>query len=139
MLERTIHFNVPLPGLTTISQYTLKELVHHEQQLFYELSSENEIGLLLVDPFKIKSSYEIKLPAEILEKLNISDTEEVVVFCVVTVHEPFEQSTVNLRAPIIVNLKESLGYQWIRNDDNESIKHPLKSHSDKEINYADTK
>lgn len=139
MIDHKIHFKIPLPGFKTISQYKLKELIHYEQHLFYELSSDNEIGLLLVDPFHIKKNYEIELSDEILEKLNISNRADVVIFCVVTVREPFDQSTVNLRAPIIINLKESLGYQWIRNDNNESIKHPLKSYSHEDINYADTK
>lgn len=139
MINRPVKFITPLPGFKTIFQYTLKELIHLEQQLFYELSSEEGVGLLLVDPFHIKKSYEVKLPKEILEKMNIVDTADVVIFSIVTVQEPFEHSTVNLRAPIIINLKESLGYQWIRNDHQESIKHPLKSYSDKEINHADIK
>ncbi len=47
--------------------------------------------------------------------LELDDADDAVVLAVVTLREPIEQSTANLFAPIIVNVRRALGLQFVPN------------------------
>ena len=45
------------------------------------------------------------------------------VFVILTVRDPFEDSTANLQAPVILNMNNKLGKQYIMNTDQYTTRH----------------
>lgn len=123
--EDVITFPKGLPGLEKNKKFILFSL--EENDLFHVLHSieHEDLGLLVISPFSSFKEYEFKLTEEKLSKLKISKPEDVLVLNTVTLHSKIENITTNLKAPIIINIKEKLGEQIILDNEKYLIKHPL--------------
>ena len=58
--------------------------------------------------------------------LGIKDEKDVLVICLITLGKSLKDSTANLKAPIIINIKNNRGKQLILQDDKYKIKEPLE-------------
>ena len=67
------------------------------------------------------------IPDEELAKIDILPNKEnnFTLFNIVTLGQTFKESTANLLAPIIINLNNKKGKQFILNDQNYTTKHKL--------------
>lgn len=123
--EDIITFKKGLPGFEDFKKYILFKA--EENELFNILHSiENEeLGLIVMSPFELIKDYEFKLSDDKLNELKITSPEEVMVLNTVTLSAKLENITTNLKAPIIINIKEKLGEQIILDNEKYMIKHPL--------------
>ena len=72
----------------------------------------------------VKKDYEIDLDDEFIKELDIKDEKDVLVLCLITLGKTLKDSTANLKAPIIINIKNNRGKQLILQDDKyKSKKH----------------
>lgn len=120
-----ITFNKGLPGFNELKKFILFSV--EENDLFSILHSieDEQIGLVVISPFVKFNEYEFRISDEKIEELKITSPEDVVVLNTVTLHSKAEEITTNLRAPIIINIKEKLGEQIILDSDKYLIKQPL--------------
>ena len=95
---------------------------------FYNIVSKEDsnIGFVSISPFEIKTDYEIDLDDEFIKELDIKDEKDVLVICLITLGKSLKDSTANLKAPIIINIKNNRGKQLILQDDKYKIKEPLE-------------
>ena len=95
---------------------------------FYSIVSKEDdnIGFISIYPFDIKKDYEIDLDDEFIKELDIKDGKDVLVLCLITLGKTLKDSTANLKAPIIINIKNNRGKQLILQDDKYKIKQPLE-------------
>jgi flagellar assembly factor FliW len=123
--EDIIVFKKGLPGFKELKSFIIFPLEGNE--VFSVLHSiENiEIGLVLVSPFAVLSDYEFKIPDAFIQELKIAVPEEVLVLTTVTLNSNIEDVTTNLKAPMIINIKEKLGEQLILDNDKYKIKELL--------------
>ena len=74
-----------------------------------------------------KTSKRTKKPFdEFIKELDIKDEKDVLVICLITLGKSLKDSTANLKAPIIINIKNNRGKQLILQDDKYKIKEPLE-------------
>ena len=119
-----IHFPDGIPALEQYTKYTL--LPFDDSALFILQSLEEaEIAFLVVDIFKIESTYDYVVPKHAIDKLLLERAEEVLTLGIITPKEPFEKSTVNLYAPIIINQSLHLGKQIFLEQSGYQVKAPL--------------
>ena len=99
----SVVFEIGLPGFDGLKNCELAAL---EQVGFFNLSSSEQenISLLLIDPYIYFPNYEIEIDDNTTKRLGIKDATDVLVLSVVTLNDDVEKITVNLRAPIIINL-----------------------------------
>ena len=64
----------------------------------------------------------MKLSEEILKNLRIKKEEEVVLYSLVTLNERVENITANLKAPLVINITNKKGEQYILDKENYKIK-----------------
>lgn len=123
--EDIITFKKGLPGFEDLKKYILFSV--EENELFSILQSleDETIGLVVVSPFNVIKEYELALGEELLKTLKIESESDVLVINTVTLNSKIENITVNLKAPIIINIKTGLGEQIILDRDEYGIKHPL--------------
>jgi flagellar assembly factor FliW len=122
--ERVIHFNTGIPGFIYEKEFCILPI---EETPLFVLQSVKSAGtaFILTDPFSFFAEYEFDLPKEVTEELSISSDKDVAVFVILTVQEPFEKTTANLQAPVIINQKEKQGKQVILNGTSYTTKHLL--------------
>lgn len=118
-----INFNEGLPGFEHVKQFVL--LGGDEQSPFKWLQSvdEPELAFVVVDPFCIRKDYDITLEDAVLEKLGIKGPEDVLVYSIVVVPEDTSRMSMNLKAPVVINVKNNKGMQVILDTDEYSVRH----------------
>lgn len=120
-----ILFKKGIPGFQECKSFKLKEIEDMEPFNLLQSVENEELGLVLISPFEVEKNYEIKLSDELLKELEIKSPEEVCLFTTVTLNSDVEKITTNLRAPIVVNIKNGYGEQIIIENDKYKIKHPI--------------
>lgn len=123
--EDVIVFKKGLPGFKELKKFIIFPLESNEAFSILHSMEDIEVGIVLVSPFTIVSDYEFKIPDTYIKELKISGHEEVLVLTTVTLNSNIEKITTNLKAPIIINIKEKLGEQLILDNDKYKIKEPL--------------
>jgi len=117
-----IQFSKGIPGFIDAREFVLLELPGNP--LFHILQSiqTRDIAFILTDPYRFYKNYSFELDDAILDSLKIRDENDVIVLSVVTLRQPFSQSTINLKAPIIINPNSKYGKQFILSIDDYPTK-----------------
>ncbi|MBU3170220.1 flagellar assembly protein FliW [Clostridium estertheticum] len=123
--EDVIVFKKGLPGFKELKNFIIFPLESNEVFSILHSIEDSEVGLVLVSPFTIAADYEFKIPDTYTKELQIASPEQVLVLTTVTLSSKIENMTTNLKAPIIINIKEKLGEQLILDNDKYKIKEPL--------------
>jgi len=104
---------VPIFGFEKTKQLELKKI----DDIFMRLQSidAKEPSFTLVNPFVLRD-YEFDIPSSLQEKLKIDENSNLLIFNIVMIQKPIENSTVNFVAPLIFNTDSKLMAQMIIND-----------------------
>jgi flagellar assembly factor FliW len=121
----TIVFKKGLPGFKELKNFIIFPLEGNEVFSVLHSIEDTGVGLVLVSPFTILLDYEFKISDTLEKSLKIVTPEEVLVLTTVTLNSNIHNMTTNLKAPIIINIKEKLGEQLILDNDKYKIKEPL--------------
>lgn len=76
----------------------------------------NNLAFIVTDPFLFLSHYDFELSdddSNFLGIKNEAQIDDITIYTIVTIPEDVDQTTINISAPIIINLKEKLGKQVI--------------------------
>ena len=121
-----ILFEKGIPGFEDYKYFNVNIIKGNER--FYSIVSKEDdnIGFISISPFDIKKDYEIDLDDEFVKELDIKSEKDVLVLCLITLGKTLKDSTANLKAPIIINIKNNRGKQLILQDDKYKIKQPLE-------------
>ncbi len=85
---------------------------------------EPELAFPVTDPWAFHPGYELELGDEDLALLEVGERKDVAVFAVVSVGSDPTQATINLLAPVAINLRRRLGAQVLNRIDS-SARAPL--------------
>lgn len=122
--EDVYTFENGLPGFPDEKQFMILPL-EETTLLVLQSVSTSEVAFIITSPFEVFPDYNVRLSDDVLTSLQINAEEDVVVYAILTVQEPFTNTTVNLQAPIIINTKKKLAKQYITNDTSFSMRQPL--------------
>ena len=117
-------FKKGIPGFDSLREFTIKDLEGNEKFKILE-SRESEISFVTTNPFEIYSDYEVDLNDETIKELEVKRPEDVVILSIITLGRTLESSTMNLKAPLVINIKNNLGKQYIMQNSKYETKHPL--------------
>ncbi|WP_097025899.1 flagellar assembly protein FliW [Clostridium peptidivorans] len=123
--EDVIVFKKGLPGFESLKKFIL--VPFEDNNLFSILVSveDMEVGIPVVSPFGVDESYEFKLSNEKINELSVNSPEDILVLNTVTLNSNVENITINMKAPIVVNIKEKIGEQIILDNEKYKIKEPF--------------
>lgn len=122
--EELLHFAGGLPGFGGETKFAF--VPNGEDSPFAFLQSVNEPNLtfLLADPFAFFNDYQFELDDIYVKELGLGEVL-LKVLAIVTVPEKAEEMTVNLLAPIIINLETRLARQIVLENTPFTTKHQL--------------
>ncbi|MGG2954686.1 flagellar assembly protein FliW [Geobacillus stearothermophilus] len=122
--EDIIRFPHGLPGFADEKRFVI--LPFADTPFVILQSTETPVlGFVLIEPFSYFPTYEIDLDDKTLEQLQITGEQDVALYVILTVAEPFDDTTANLQAPIVINVNKRLGKQVILTNTNYKTKHRL--------------
>ena len=81
-----------------------------------------DVSLVVMDPFAIYDEYSVEVADEELETLAINDPERIMTLCIVVIPEDVKQMRANLKAPILINMENSVGKQVMQHNDSLPIR-----------------
>ncbi|RNB53854.1 flagellar assembly protein FliW [Brevibacillus gelatini] len=118
-----LFFEDGIPGFSHLQFF---QLMQEEESPFFLIQSteEWEVGFWVIDPFSFFPDYKFELPGFVKDALRIDTEAEVAVFSIVTIRGN-SHITVNLKAPLVVNLSNRMARQVILQEDSYSIRQPL--------------
>ncbi|MFJ7185434.1 flagellar assembly protein FliW [Lysinibacillus xylanilyticus] len=87
-----------------------------------------EIGFVVAYPFAFKKDYSFDISEDDRNQLQIEKEENVLTYSIVTMKETFQESTINLLAPIIVNMDKKCGKQIVLQDNKSyPLRYPMQT------------
>ncbi|WP_226037129.1 flagellar assembly protein FliW [Aquibacillus saliphilus] len=125
--QDVIKFPQGVPGFIDEKEFVLLPL--EDNPVFQVLQStvESELAFIVVNPFLFVTDYEFDIDDNTMELLDIQSEKDVQILSIVSLRDPFETSTVNLQAPVVINQKEMIGKQYITNNKKYATKEAIFS------------
>jgi flagellar assembly factor FliW len=122
---------IGLPG----SLYTL--VAHTDKTPFYWLHSceYGDLAVPVTVPWLFFPGYEVEISEEEAQRIQISETSQAEILCVVRAASDIKQFTINLAGPVIVNREALVGRQIINGATGYSVRQPL--FAEVELNEVD--
>ena len=112
--RQKIYFSAGILGFEKLKDFLLLDAA---QQPFYWLQSLDvpEIAFVLINPEIFRPGYLPEVSISELEEIELSEenTEDMLVFSIVTIPEEHSRMTANLQGPIIINREKRYGRQCI--------------------------
>lgn len=116
-------FEEGLLGLPEYKKFALLGLDPDLPIAMLQSIEEVDINFVVAFPFAFNKEYAFDINELDKEALQIEKEEDIVTYSIVTLKETFTESTLNLLAPVVINVNQKLGKQIVLQD-NES--YPLQ-------------
>jgi flagellar assembly factor FliW len=124
--SKIIHFEDGLFGFEKYKDYTiLYDSDKGSDPLFswLQCTTEKELAFPIVNPFKVKQDYNPTVEDGLLEKIGEFGEEDMVVMVLATVPQDVQKTSVNLKAPLIINVGTRKGIQVVAENGDYPIKY----------------
>lgn len=122
--DEIIIFEKSIPGFNDIKRFILKEIEGSSFKLLQSIDDVT-VGFVVISPFQVEENYEINLSEEVIKTLEIKEATDVLLYSLVTLNSKVEKITVNLKAPVVINVNNKKAEQFIIDKAKYKIKHPL--------------
>jgi flagellar assembly factor FliW len=122
--QQIIHFAQGIPGFSEEKRFVLLPLEDTPFVILQSVATPT-LGFAMIDPFLYFPDYDFELDDASIEQLELSSAKEVAVYVILTVADPFDQTTANLQAPIVLNQQKRFGKQVILTNTPYQTKHRL--------------
>lgn len=120
-----IIFEKGIPGFEKYRNFQISDIKENPKFKMINSLEDEGIGFIAISPFDIKKDYSIDLNNETIKDLDIKDHKDVFVLNLITLGKTLNSSTVNLKAPLIINVKNNKAKQFILQDDKYEVRQPL--------------
>jgi flagellar assembly factor FliW len=120
-----IHFEHGIPGFLEEKEFIFLPMDVDSPFFIMQSKQTSELGFVVTNPFIFFEDYEFELAEHDKETLKIITETEIRIFTILSVKEPFTETTANLQAPIIFNQSSKLAKQVILNEPVYTTRHKI--------------
>lgn len=124
-LSKAWHFPKGLPGFEDEEEFVILPIGDNLEFQVLQSTKEAGIAFVVANPYKLVEGYDFKVDEPTIDLLEVEKPEELMVLGIVFIKEPFEQSTINLQAPLLFQTTNRKAKQMVLNDKRYLIKHPV--------------
>ncbi len=114
-----------LPGFPSLRRWLALNVESQSSFVWLQSLDDVSVSLPTADPYMIFEDYDPKLPSYAAAALDITSPSEFTLLCVVVVTENAEEMTMNLFAPIVVNLRTRKGRQIVLENSGFSVRQAI--------------
>jgi flagellar assembly factor FliW len=123
--EEAIQVPTGILGFPEYTKFCLVDPSDDTLILWLQSLENPAIALPLLEPKIFKPDYTARLSAAELRELKLENINQSAVFSILTIPEDATLMTANLKAPLVLNLKEKVAKQVILQENEYNIKHPM--------------
>jgi flagellar assembly factor FliW len=120
-----LEFPWGLPGFPTLRNWLPLNLDTQPSFVWLQSLDDHAVALPAIDPWMVFENYDPKLPAYAFTSLEVREASDFATLCVVVVTSNAAEMTMNLMAPIIINLRTRKGRQIMLDGTNYSAREPM--------------
>ena len=111
-----------LLGFPEYTQYCLVDPADDTLIMWLQSLENPDLAFPVLEPKIFKETYQVKLSGSELRELKLESVNDAAVFSVLTIGEDIAQMTANLKAPLVINLKDSIAKQVVLQENEYTIK-----------------
>jgi flagellar assembly factor FliW len=123
--DSIITFTNGIPGFESLRKYTVLQIEEDLAFSYLQSVEEKDLAFIIVNPFLFHTGYEFDIPDAAQEELKITSEKDVAIWSIVTIRDDLQDATMNLVAPIVINIREKLGRQVILPGTTYTTRHKL--------------
>jgi flagellar assembly factor FliW len=123
--DSVITLNDGLIGIADKKHFLLIEKEAFQPFSYLQCIDDPGLALVVINPFLVESSYNFALHEEDLRSMGIKNPDDFLMLAVVVFAARLEDVTVNLKAPLLINIHTKQGRQVILLNDDYSVSEPL--------------
>lgn len=120
-----IVFDEGLIGISDKKRFLLIEKDDFKPFSYLQSIDDPEFALVVVSPFFIEKNYQFDVHGDDLSSLGINEINDMLILAIVVFSNRIEEITVNLKAPIIINIKTKKAKQIILLNEIYTVAEPL--------------
>ncbi|EGQ26948.1 flagellar assembly factor FliW [Sporosarcina newyorkensis 2681] len=120
------HFPKGLPGFDEETEFALLPIENNTAFQVLQSTKNANTAFIIANPYTIIDNYSFKIDEPTIDLLKITKPEDIMVLAILSMKQPFEQSTINLQAPLIFQLYNKTAKQMILNDNHFDVRHPIR-------------
>ncbi len=120
--DEVIDFPWGIPGLDGLHQFLALSLADQPNFVWLQSLEEPSVALPACDPWQVFPDYEPRLPGYATLALHLENPDDFTILCIVVVTENAQTMTMNLMAPIVVNLKQRRARQVVLENSGYSVR-----------------
>lgn len=120
-----VHFPEGILGFNNLRKFVLLEDPTDEIFAWLQSCESGETAFPVLEPELFNAQNLIKLTKHDLEALGVKSTEGLRFFTIVTIPEDPTLMTANLKAPIVINVKDRQARQCVLQDNDLAIREPI--------------
>lgn len=123
--NKILVFDKGLPGLEEDKRYALLSNEDSRPVSWLQSLDHREISLPVMDPFLVCPDYSFDISQDDVEALAVDEIKDVYVLSILVIPKNVNAMTINLSAPIIINVRNSKGCQIILDDRKYRVRVPV--------------
>ena len=123
--SEVIRFPWGLPGFVALRRFLVISVDGEQGYIWLQSLDDLGVALPLCDPWSLFDDYEAPLPFYAKQSLEIETAESFCVMCVLVARPGSDETTINLLAPIIINLQTRIGRQVTLENQRYSVRTPI--------------
>ena len=123
--SEVLEFPWGIPGFSKLHRFVALQLPEQPSFIWLQSLDDLSVALPTCDPWSIFADYDPTLPPYALAALELKSPDDFVVLCVVVVTKDAREMSMNLLAPVIVNLKTRRGRQVSLEGSDYSVRTPI--------------
>lgn len=116
-------FDSGIPGFPEEKQFVILPLPDNDIYAILQSVKTPGLGFVVANPFTFFQDYRFEIDDATVEQLELKEEVDTLVYSILTIQDPFEKTTANLQAPLVLNVKNHKGKQLILNDEKYKTKH----------------
>lgn len=113
LIGMEVHLQGSLLGFEHLNRYVFEEVAENSPFVYMQSKEDEQIGFVVASPFTFYKEYEFELSEQEQKEMGIISEKDALILGLVTLRDPFAESTINLLAPIIINIKDGMGKQTV--------------------------
>ena len=117
-----LFFEAGLIGFVESKRWVILADTENQAVAWLQCLQDPSLAMAVVSPRRFIPNYQVRLTPSELEPVSLTDVDQAFVLCVVSRNE--NRLTMNLRAPVLVNLDQRIGAQIMTTDD-QPLQYPF--------------
>lgn len=123
--SEVLSFPWGLPGFAELRRFLVLAVPEQAGYIWLQSLDDISVALPMCDPWSLFDDYEAPLPHYAKQSLALENPDDFCLLCVCVVGKGAAEMTINLLAPVVINLKTRVGRQITLEKQNYSVRTPI--------------